>query len=150
MEAVIVSAARTATGRFLGALRSLTAPQLGAIVVREAVSRAGIDPAIQGRIFEPFFSTKSAGEGTGVSLAIVHGIVRAHEGAIDLKSEPGKGTTFHVYFPAVQAAIQAGAATEPASRAPGRGRHVLFLDDNETLVSAMVRSLSRRGYRVSG
>jgi PAS domain S-box-containing protein len=111
---------------------------------------AGIDPAIQGRIFEPFFSTKSAGEGTGLGLAIVHGIVRAHEGAIDLKSEPGKGATFHVYFPAVQATTQGSAAAEPATRAPGRGRHVLFLDDNETLVSAMVRSLSRRGYRVSG
>jgi CheY-like chemotaxis protein len=111
---------------------------------------AGIDPAIQGRIFEPFFSTKSAGEGTGLGLAIVHGIVRAHEGAIDLKSEPGKGATFHVYFPAVQATMQGSAAAEPATRAPGRGRHVLFLDDNETLVSAMVRSLSRRGYRVSG
>ena len=111
---------------------------------------SGIDPAIQGRIFEPFVSTKSAGEGTGLGLAIVHGIVRAHEGAIDLKSEPGKGSTFHVYFPAVQATMPPGAATEPAERAPGRGRHVLFLDDNETLVSAMVRSLSRRGYRVSG
>ena len=111
---------------------------------------AGIDPAIQGRIFEPFFSTKSAGEGTGLGLAIVHGIVRAHEGAIDLKSEPGKGATFHVYFPAVQATMQGSAAAAPATRAPGRGRHVLFLDDNETLVSAMVRSLSRRGYRVSG
>jgi PAS domain S-box-containing protein len=111
---------------------------------------AGIDPAIQGRIFEPFFSTKSAAEGTGLGLAIVHGIVRAHEGAIDLKSEPGKGATFHVYFPAVQATMQGSAAAEPATRAPGRGRHVLFLDDNETLVSAMVRSLSRRGYRVSG
>jgi PAS domain S-box-containing protein len=111
---------------------------------------AGIDPAIQGRIFEPFFSTKSAGEGTGLGLAIVHGIVRAHEGAIDLKSEPGKGATFHVYFPAVQATMQGSAAAAPAPRAPGRGRHVLFLDDNETLVSAMVRSLSRRGYRVSG
>ena len=111
---------------------------------------AGIDPAIQGRIFEPFFSTKSAAEGTGLGLAIVHGIVRAHEGAIDLKSEPGKGATFHVYFPAVQATMQGSAAAAPATRAPGRGRHVLFLDDNETLVSAMVRSLSRRGYRVSG
>ena len=109
---------------------------------------SGIDPAIQGRIFEPFFSTKSAGEGTGLGLAIVHGIVRAHEGAIELKSEPGKGTTFHVYFPAVQSAAQP--AADPSTRAPGRGRHVLFLDDSEALVSAMVRSLSRRGYRVSG
>jgi len=113
-------------------------------------SGGGIDPAIQGRIFEPFFSTKSVGEGTGLGLAIVHGIVRAHEGAIDLKSEPGRGTTFHVYFPAVQTTTQRATPAEASARAPGHGRHVLFLDDSEALVSAMVRSLSRRGYRVSG
>jgi len=113
-------------------------------------SGSGIDPAIQGRIFEPFFSTKSAGEGTGLGLAIVHGIVRAHEGAIDLKSEAGKGTTFHVYFPAVQTTVRRDTPVEASARAPGRSRHVLFLDDSEALVSAMVRSLSRRGYRVSG
>jgi PAS domain S-box-containing protein len=113
-------------------------------------SGSGIDPAIQGRIFEPFFSTKSVGEGTGLGLAIVHAIVRAHEGAINLKSEPGKGTTFHVYFPAVQTTTQRTTPAEASVRAPGHGRHVLFLDDSEALVSAMVRSLSRRGYRVSG
>jgi|RhiMetdeSRZDD1v2_1073273.scaffolds.fasta_scaffold01681_9 PAS domain S-box-containing protein len=115
-----------------------------------ADSGSGIDPAIHARIFEPFFSTKSAGEGTGLGLAIVHGIVRAHEGAIDLKSEPGKGTTFHVYFPAVQTAARRDPPVEASESAPGHGRHVLFLDDSEALVSAMVRSLSRRGYRVSG
>jgi PAS domain S-box-containing protein len=113
-------------------------------------SGSGIDPAIQGRIFEPFFSTKPAGEGTGLGLAIVHGIVRAHEGAIDVKSEPGRGTTFHVYFPGVQSGERTNGASGLASQAPGRGRHVLFVDDNEALVSAMVRTLSRRGYRVSG
>ena len=113
-------------------------------------SGKGIDPAIQARIFEPFFSTKSVGEGTGLGLAIVHGIVRGHEGAIDLKSEPGKGTTFHVYLPAVQTSAQRQAPVEASARPSGRGHHVLFLDDSEALVSAMVRSLSRRGYRVSG
>jgi len=113
-------------------------------------SGSGIDPAIQGRIFEPFFSTKSVGEGTGLGLAIVHGIVRAHDGAIDLKSEPGNGTTFHIYLPAVQTTAQRQAPVEASARPSGRGRHVLFLDDSEALVSAMVRSLSRRGYRVSG
>lgn len=113
-------------------------------------SGSGIDPAIQGRIFEPFFSTKSAGEGTGLGLAIVHGIVRAHEGAIDLESEPGRGTTFHVYFPAVHTTVQRDTPAEASARAPSHARHVLFLDDSEALVSAMVRSLSRRGYRVSG
>ena len=100
-------------------------------------SGAGIAPAIRERIFEPFFSTKSPGEGTGLGLAVVHGIVQAHHGAIEVQSEPGQGTTFHVYLPAAQ----------PAGQAP---RHVLFLDDSEALVFAMVRMLSRHGYRVSG
>jgi PAS domain S-box-containing protein len=116
-------------------------------------SGGGIDPAIQSRIFEPFFSTKSIGEGTGLGLAIVHGIVRAHDGAIELKSESGKGTTFDIYFPAVQGATpetQPRAITDEAAHPPRRPCHVLFLDDSEALVSVMVRSLSRRGYRVSG
>src|SRR5262245_963534 len=108
---------------------------------------SGIEPTIQGRIFEPFFSTKSAGEGTGLGLAIVHGIVRAHEGAIDLESEPGKGSEFHVYFPAAEAAQPDAYAP---TRSPGQRCHVLFVDDSEALVSVMVRTLSRRGYRVTG
>jgi CheY-like chemotaxis protein len=113
-------------------------------------SGIGIDPAVRERIFDPFFSTKPAGEGTGLGLAVVHGIVRAHEGAIDVESQPGKGTTFHIYLPAAQGTAEPGAADEAPVRAHGRGRHVLFLDDNEELVSAMVRTLPRHGYRVSG
>jgi len=100
-------------------------------------SGTGIDPQIRERIFEPFFSTKSIGEGTGLGLAIVHGIVQAHQGAIDVQSEPGKGTTFHIYLPA-------------ARPRAGRRRHVIFLDDDQAVVSAMARMLSRHGYRVSG
>ena len=113
-------------------------------------SGAGINPEIRERIFDPFFSTKSVGEGTGLGLTVAHGIVQAHEGAIDVQSQLGEGTTFHIYLPAAQpAATQEAAAAAPA-RARGGGRHVLFLDDNEPLVSAMVRMLSRHGYRVSG
>jgi PAS domain S-box-containing protein len=111
---------------------------------------AGIDPQIRERIFDPFFSTKSVGEGTGLGLTVVHGIVHAHEGAIDLESELGKGTTFHIYLPAAQPAAAGAAAAEAPARAQGGGRHVLFLDDNAALVSAMARMLLRHGYRVSG
>jgi signal transduction histidine kinase/CheY-like chemotaxis protein len=116
-------------------------------------SGSGIDPATQSRIFEPFFSTKSVGEGTGLGLAIVHGIVRAHEGTIELRSEPGSGTTFDIYFPALQGAkqeIQPPATSEATGQSPRGPCHVLFVDDSDALVSVMVRSLSRRGYRVSG
>ena len=100
-------------------------------------SGTGIDPRIRERMFEPFFSTKSVGEGTGLGLAVVHGIVQAHGGTIEIESELGKGTTFHILLPAAQPSAE-------------RNGHVLFLDDSEALVSAMARMLSRRGYRVSG
>jgi CheY-like chemotaxis protein len=113
-------------------------------------SGIGIDPAIRERIFDPFFSTKPVGQGTGLGLAVVNGIVQAHEGATEVESQPGKGATFHVYLPAVQETPECGAAEEAPVHAQGRGRRVLFLDDNEELVSALVKTLSRQGYRVSG
>jgi PAS domain S-box-containing protein len=113
-------------------------------------SGTGINPEIRERIFDPFFSTKSVGEGTGLGLTVVHSIVQAHEGVIDVESQVGKGTTFHIYLPAAQAAAAQETAAEAPAPTTGAGRHVLFLDDNEALVSAMVRMLSRHGYRVSG
>jgi len=113
-------------------------------------SGTGIDPEIRERIFDPFFSTKSLGEGTGLGLTVVHSIVQAHEGAIDVQTQPGKGTTFHIYLPAARQTTEQDASADASVRTPGRGRQLVFLDDNGALVSAMVRMLSRHGYRVSG
>ena len=103
------------------------------------------------RIFEPFFTTKPMGKGTGLGLAVVHGIMQEHGGSIEVRSVPGVGSTFRIYFPAARAMgpIAPGVTRETA--APhGQGRHVLYVDDDESIVFLMTRLLERQGYRVSG
>jgi CheY-like chemotaxis protein len=114
-------------------------------------SGRGLDAATRERIFEPFFTTKAVGEGTGLGLSVVHGIMRGYRGAITVESQPGSGTTFHLYFPAADAAAEAaGARPAPAPSPQGRGQQVLYLDDDESLVLLVKRTLERNGYRVAG
>ena len=95
--------------------------------------------------------TKPVGQGTGLGLSVVHGILSAHHGAIAVDSEPGRGSTFHLYFPIVDApANDFRAEAEPASALRGQGEHVLYVDDDETMVLMVERILERAGYRVSG
>ena len=111
----------------------------------------GMDAATVERIFEPFFTTKPAGQGTGLGLAVVHGIVQEHGASIDVDSAPGEGSTFRVYFPAVDSPMPAVAARPTdGAPAPGQGRHILYVDDDEAIVFLMTRLLRRQGYRVSG
>jgi PAS domain S-box-containing protein len=110
---------------------------------------AGMSPAVVERIFEPFFTTKPQGQGTGLGLSVVHGIVAAHRGAITVNSIEGQGSTFHVYLPALLQPASAS-ATAAVSVERGRGQHVLYLDDEEPLVYLVKRVLERLGYRVSG
>lgn len=119
--------------------------------VRLSVSDTGhgMDTATLERIFEPFFSTKPQGEGTGLGLSVVHGIVKGHEGAINVYSEVGRGTSFKIYFPAAQGAERAG-AERPLSPTPlGKGEHILLVDDEPSLVECGERMLQRLGYRVT-
>jgi PAS domain S-box-containing protein len=114
-------------------------------------SGKGMDAATKERIFEPFFTTKPVGMGTGLGLSVVHGILQRHEGAIVVDSTPGNGTTFHLYFPAVEAPAVADRPAGAVAGLPrGQGQHVLYLDDDEALVSLVSRMLERQGYRVSG
>jgi CheY-like chemotaxis protein len=112
--------------------------------------------ATRSHIFEPFFTTKAVGEGTGLGLAVVHGIVHDHQASIVVQSAPGEGTVFRIYFPAADAQSglsPAGGAGAVDGRTPvlqGEGRHVLYLDDDEAIVFLMTRLLQRQGYRVSG
>lgn len=111
---------------------------------------AGMDPTTLERIFEPFFTTKPVGRGTGLGLSVVHGIVRAHAGDIQVKSTPGQGTVFTLFFPAQPTVTT---TPWPAAAAPerneGTGQRVLYVDDDEALVFLVQRALSRRGYRIT-
>jgi PAS domain S-box-containing protein len=111
---------------------------------------AGIDEDMLDRIFEPFFTTKPSGRGSGLGLSVVHGIVRSHGGAIRVESARGRGSVFHLYFPATQEEASAeSASTSAGANERGAGQHVLFVDDEEPLVSLVTRLLTRNGYRVT-
>ena len=107
----------------------------------------GMDAVTQQRIFEPFFTTKPVGKGTGLGLSVVHGIVRDHGGSIEVRSEPGHGTTFRVFLP-VSVAVEPAA---PAARREvrGHGEHLLLLDDESAVVRPMQQLLGHLGYRVT-
>jgi PAS domain S-box-containing protein len=109
----------------------------------------GMDAATLARIFEPFFTTKGPGKGTGLGLAVVHGILQAHDGAVVVQSQPGQGTTFHLYFPAELAAPAVPSPAGPGSIPAGAGQHILLVDDEAALAQATSLSLSRLGYRVT-
>jgi signal transduction histidine kinase len=106
---------------------------------------AGMATGTLERIFEPFFTTKEPGSGTGLGLAVVHGIVKATDGAVTVYSEPGRGTTFHLYFPAVELESTA-APTVPTNIPRGNGERILFIDDERILTSLGERFLKRLGY----
>ena len=108
----------------------------------------GIAPEVIDRIFEPFFTTKPAGRGTGLGLALVHSIVREHGGAIDVESEPGRGTTFTVWLPRIEA--EQGAPAEEAPAVPGRGQAVLAVDDEPEVLAALEEMLAALGYEPCG
>lgn len=107
----------------------------------------GMDAATLKRAFEPFFTTRALGEGTGLGLSVVHGIVESHRGFIEIDSMRGRGTEVRVYFPAVDLAEETASA---ASSVRGTGEHVMYVDDEESLVELMELALTKRGYRVSG
>jgi CheY-like chemotaxis protein/two-component sensor histidine kinase len=113
----------------------------------------GMDAATRERVFEPFLSTKASGQGTGLGLAMVHGIVKAHGGRIDLHSEPGQGTRFDIWLPLEEgSAVETppAPATPAADHAPteGRGRCLIYLDDDEVLRLTVDALLTRAGYVV--
>jgi PAS domain S-box-containing protein len=108
----------------------------------------GMDAKTMARIFEPFFTTKPVGKGTGLGLAVVHGIVQSHDGLLTVASQIGQGTTFQLYFPAQtsSAELPDAAAGETAI---GQGQHILLLDDEPALTASLRRLLEGLNYQVT-
>ena len=119
------------------------------VVVSVADSGSGIPADIRERIFEPFFTTKEVGKGTGLGLSTTLAIVKAHNGFINVYSEPGKGTRFKIYFPANPNETAEGVpADDPHELPRGHGELVLVVDDEAALREIVEGTLERFGYRV--
>ena len=107
----------------------------------------GIDPEVIERIFEPYFTTKDVGEGTGMGLAVVHGIVKSHGGDITVKSELGKGTTFQILFPKYEEDIPK--VSEPTVQFHRGTERILLVDDEKAAVDAIQPMLKNLGYQLT-
>jgi CheY-like chemotaxis protein len=107
----------------------------------------GMDDKVMERIFEPYFTTKGVGDGTGLGLSVVHGIVRSHEGAVTVVSEPGAGSTFCVFFPAGAKEMESQPDAGPVGIPMGK-ESILFVDDEEELARVGKQALERFGYTV--
>jgi CheY-like chemotaxis protein len=110
-------------------------------------SGRGMPEEVLEHIFDPFFTTKGQGEGTGLGLSVVHGILKHHGGSIQATSEPGKGSKFQVYLPRIPGLAQTVQAETLQPAASGGGR-ILFVDDEEDIVFSGENMLTRLGYQV--
>jgi len=108
----------------------------------------GIEPETMERIFDPYFTTKEVGEGTGMGLSMVHGIVKNHGGTVLADSEVGKGTSFHVYLPLVEEPAEP--ESDEYSPLPTGSEHILFVDDEQALTELGESMLRHLGYQVTG
>lgn len=116
------------------------------LVVKD--SGAGIPDQLMDRIFEPYFTTKAAGEGTGLGLSVIHEIVRSHNGAITVESQSGEGATFNVFFPVVegQEKIEEGPASDDVVTCGGK---ILWVDDEVVLIQMYKATLESLGFEVT-
>ena len=109
----------------------------------------GIDSSVMGKIFNPYFTTKGVGEGTGMGLAVVYGIVRDHGGDIRVNSEPGKGTAFHVYLPLLETGTVERKIISAEEQAPTGRERILFVDDEDLIVNIAQEMLESLGYHIT-
>jgi PAS domain S-box-containing protein len=112
-------------------------------------SGCGMPPAVLARIFEPFFTTKPLGEGTGLGLAVVLGIIQQHDGAVIVRSTVGQGTDIQLYLPVSAASPPVAVSSSPKPTPQGEGKHVMVVDDEESIGKLAEKVLQRLGYRAS-
>ncbi|HYM34450.1 MAG TPA: ATP-binding protein, partial [Steroidobacteraceae bacterium] len=117
------------------------------IAVRD--NGCGMEPAVRDRVFDPFFTTKQSGQGTGLGLAVVHGLVQGAHGTIKVESEPNIGTTFWISLP-VSIQQHSDLPIGDAVIVRGAGERILYVDDDESVVLLVTRALNSLGYNVTG
>jgi len=118
------------------------------VVLEVEDSGSGMTPEVLDKMFEPFFTTKGLGEGTGLGLSTTQAIVRSHGGFVRVYSEPGRGTTFHVYLPALPANAESGVVAPRVVELPrGRGELILVVDDEPSVRRITCHTLEAFGYR---
>ena len=108
----------------------------------------GMTPEIQSRIFEPFFSTKPRDKASGLGLSMVYGIVRQHEGALEVYSHPGAGSTFNIYFPLIHEEVRAVREPDMKPTLPGGNEGILLVEDDRLVREMTAKVLARLGYQV--
>jgi CheY-like chemotaxis protein len=118
------------------------------VLVSVTDTGTGIPAEIRERIFDPFFTTKPVGQGTGLGLANVRGIVKAHGGFISVASEVGQGSTFKLYLPAKTAGAVKEPESEPSALPAGRGETILVVDDEASVCNIAKQTLEMFGYHV--
>jgi PAS domain S-box-containing protein len=129
-------------------LRDQSMPPGAYVCLTVADTGSGMDQSVVSRVFEPYFTTKKNGKGTGLGLAVVHGIVKSYKGDIRVYSKPGKGTAFHVYLPVIKMQVETEEteATEPVLKGTER---ILLVDDEDPIVRMEKKMLERLGYHIT-
>ena len=118
------------------------------VVLAVTDTGSGMTPEVRARVFDPFFTTKEIGKGTGLGMAMIYGLVKQHNGYIDLESEPGRGTTVRIFFPAVNPRTTIAPAPAEQNGSLVGTERILIVDDEEGIRRAAARALTRFGYSV--
>jgi PAS domain S-box-containing protein len=144
---ITISTTVTTIGEDPGSINGQMRPGPYALIA-VADTGTGMDEKTKERIFEPFFTTKAAGKGTGLGLSTVYGIIKQHNGHIEVDSKPGKGTIFSIYLPVVNKDIERKAPVPIMTAPRGKGETVLVAEDQEQVRRLMTTMLESYGYKV--